>query len=139
MRQEQGRDRAAGIGGAHVPLNLAGNQVPRTSKLAGNLGVAFDGDLSDTLGWFARADSRFESKQYVLPDNLATTAERVVVNLRAGVKTDRYRFTAFVDNLTNNQTPENVLKLTRLNDFQGNLSGYLPLPRMYGVTVAADF
>lgn len=126
-------------GGTRTALNLAGNQVPRTSKLAGNLGVAFDGDLSDTLGWFARADSRFESKQYVLPDNLATTAERVVVNLRAGVKTDRYRFTAFVDNLTDNQTPENVLKLTRLNDFQGNLSGYLPLPRMYGVTVAADF
>jgi iron complex outermembrane receptor protein len=126
-------------GGTRDALNLAGLQVPRTSKLTANLGVAFDGYLTDSVSWFSRVDTRFEDKQYAQSDNLAWYDERFQVNLRAGIETELFRITAFIDNVTNNQTPEQVLKLTRLNDFNGNLSGYLPMPRTYGLTIAVSY
>ncbi|MDO7843413.1 TonB-dependent receptor [Sphingomonas immobilis] len=126
-------------GATRLALNLAGLQLPRVSKLTASGGVDFNGDVTDTISWFGRADVRYESKQYAQQDDNAYYGERIGVNLRAGIKTEKYSITAYVDNLTNNQTPEQVLKLTRLNDFQGNLSGYLPLPRTYGVTVSASF
>jgi iron complex outermembrane receptor protein len=126
-------------GATRLALNLAGLQLPRTSKLTANGSVDFNGDLTDTLSWFGRVDARFETKQYAQQDNLAWYGERVNLNLRAGLKTEKWTLAAFVNNVTNNQTPEQVLKLTRLNDFNGNLSGYLPLPRTYGVTGTINF
>lgn len=121
-------------------LNIGGNQTPATSKWQVTAGFEFDGSLTNDWNWFARADYRYESRQFNDVENYAFILARNLVNLRAGVRNDRWSLTAYVENLTNNQTPEGTNYQTNLPDLSSTLlTGYLPIARQIGVTVGFDF
>jgi iron complex outermembrane recepter protein len=120
-------------------LALKGNHLPRTSNLQLTGGLSLEGPISADWKWVANSNIRYESKQYAFNNNISTFGPRTVVNIRAGVESDTYSVTAYVNNLTNDRTPEIVSSNARLSDFVGEPSGYLPIGRQYGLTVGAKF
>ena len=120
-------------------INLSGFHVPLASTLTGSFSAQYNGRISDDWAWFTRADYRYESKQYATQTNINDWGTRNEVNLNGGVESGRYRISAFVRNLTNNQTPDSSTYNVRLSDFVGNQVSYLPDRRTYGVTVAVQY
>ena len=120
-------------------LSLDGLHVPRTPRLQLTGGFDLFGDVTDRVRWTATAAFRYEDKQYVFNNNVSTYGPRTIVNLRAGFEADHWNVSGFVNNLTDDHTPEIVSVNARLSDFQGDLDGYLPLGRMFGVTAGYKF
>ena len=121
-------------------LSLDGLSVPREN----NLQVTTGADIAVPIGegdWKAVANytGRYESKDYGFNNNISWYGPRVIINLRAGFENSRYSITGYVNNLSNDHTPEIVSVNARLSDFLGDLNGYLPIGRQYGVTVGAKF
>lgn len=125
--------------GSRQAVSLKGNQVSRTSKLQLTFGTELTGELVGDWNWFSRTDFRYESKQYSLPNNYNWFGPRTVVNHRMGIENGNLKFTAYIDNLTNDMTPETASYNTRLNDFNANYTMYLPTGRTYGLTVSYTY
>lgn len=77
---------------------MRGNQTPRQPKWAGNLTMTKDFTVMG-LDAFFRTDFQYQGRSFVDESNLAYISDYVIVNLRAGVETDRYRVELFVRNL----------------------------------------
>ncbi|WP_336952842.1 TonB-dependent receptor [Sphingobium aromaticivastans] len=121
-------------------VDLGGNQTPQVSKWQVTLGADFDGALTSELGWFVHGDYRYESKQYIDVENLSWLPERNLFNLRGGFTYGAARLTAFVDNITNNKTPEGAAYNTHLSDLTSTvLAGSLPTARQYGISLEYKF
>lgn len=120
-------------------LSLSGLHLPRTPRLQLTAGMDLDGPISGDLRWNATAAFRYEDKQYAFNNNISTYGPRTIVNLRAGLETGGWSLSAFVNNLTDDHTPEIVSVNARLSDFGGDLDGYLPLGRMFGLTGGVKF
>ena len=121
-------------------LALKGNHLPRTPRMQITGGLDLFGDINDSgLRWTATGNFRFEDKQYAFNNNISTYGPRTIINLRAGIETDHYNVALFVNNLTNDHTPEITSVNARLSDFQGDLDGYLPLGRMFGIQAGYKF
>lgn len=128
--------------------NVAGNTLPGTSEWQFTLSTAWDDQLGSTgWDWFARADYQTESSRYAQLHNLAETGWSRNLNLRAGVKNERYTLTAWVNNATDDDTANAV---TRGRDFlatERTLSGDrlrgftygVPRQRQFGITAAITF
>ena len=98
-----------------------------------------DGQISGDWKWNATANARWEAKQFGFNNNISYYGPRTVMNVRAGVSNSTFSISAYVNNLTNDHTPEIVSVNARLSDFGGDLDGYLPVGRQFGVTVGAKF
>jgi outer membrane receptor protein involved in Fe transport len=121
-------------------VDLKGLQTPQTSKWTVSIGGDYETQVSDDWGVFFHADYRYESRQFVDVENLAWTPNRQLVNVNLGVTYRDFRLTGFVDNLTNNQTPEGAAYNTRLSDLSSTvLAGVLPTGRQYGLSLAMKF
>ena len=121
-------------------LSLKGNSLPRQSKMQITGGVDLDGDLgSSGWRWTANGSIRLEDKYYGFNNNISTYGPRTVVNLKAGVENKTFSIAAYVNNLTNDHTPEIISVNARLSDFGGDIDGYLPVGRQYGITATAKF
>ena len=121
--------------GPKTVVDLAGLQAPRTSRVSGSLYAQYNGQLNDQWSYFVRADGRYESKQYEQPSGIAYyyIGAKKVVNLNAGIGTERYKFQAFVKNLTNDSTPDVVSANGLLNGGVTPQVAYLPFKRTFGV------
>lgn len=124
---------------AKVALSLDGLSVPRETNWSVTGGVDFSGAVNDDWKWTGTFNARWEAKQYGFNNNISWYGPRTVLNVRAGVENDTYSISAYVNNLTNDHTPEIVSVNARLSDFGGDLDGYLPVGRQYGLTVGAKF
>lgn len=121
-----------------LPLN--GLHVPRETNLQFTAGVDLDGAIGDSgWRWNGTMNVRYETKQYAFNNNISWYGPRTIVNLRAGVENETFSISAYVNNLTNDHTPEIVSVNARLSDFGGDLDGYLPIGRQFGVTLGAKF
>ena len=76
-----------------------GNHLPNAPRRQWNIGVQYGGELSDDLGWFARADHISVGQFFYDPSNLQS--ERFsLTNLRVGIERgDQFSFDFFVHNL----------------------------------------
>ena len=97
--------------------NAKGNRLPRVPLHQIQIGLGYEGPVSENATFFARADMAYESKRFVQVDNLAWTGDTYNLNLRTGVTVDGLTLTAFVNNALNDRTPADV---TRLLDAQQN-------------------
>ncbi len=93
--------------------NPVGNQMERYPEFAGALGAMYEWPLSDgdKTGFF-RGDYTYTGKQYATAANEAWTAASNRINLRAGIRTDRYTFEVFGRNVTDDDVPSNILRNT---------------------------
>ncbi len=120
-------------------LSLNGLSLPRENNLQVTTGVDVSIPIGNDWNVIANYNGRYESKDYILNNNISYYGPRVVVDLRAGFENERYSITAYVNNATNDHTPEIASVNARLSDFGGDMDGYLPVGRQYGVTVGAKF
>lgn len=120
-------------------LSLSGLSLPRETNWTVSGGIDMDGQISGDWKWNATANARWEAKQFGFNNNISYYGPRTVMNVRAGVSNSTFSISAYVNNLTNDHTPEIVSVNARLSDFGGDLDGYLPVGRQFGVTVGAKF
>lgn len=119
--------------GAKTAVSLDGLRVPRSSRITGTLGAQYNGTINERWGWLARGDYRYESSRMIQNANFAFIPSRSVLNLRVAIEDEKYRLTLFVNNVTNDTTPEGVAQNIRLNDFTGPYAGALPAKRTFGL------
>ena len=122
-------------------VDLSGLQAPRTSKFTASLAAQYNGQLNATWNYFGRVDVRYESKQYeeVSGVQYSYIDPKKLVNLNAGIMTDRYKFTGFIKNLTNSNTPEVASGNTPLNGGATPYIAYLPQKRTFGLTAQISY
>lgn len=125
---------------ARNALSLDGLKVPRQTNLQLTGGLDLEGAIG-TSGWkwTGSFNARWEDKQFGFNNNISWYGARTIVNLRAGVENETYSISAYVNNLTDDHTPEIISVNARLSDFGGDLDGYLPVGRQYGITIGAKF
>ncbi len=124
---------------AKTALSLDGLHLPREANFQFTGGVDVEGALGDGWKWTATYNARYETKQYAFNNNISWYGPRTIMNARIGVNNAGYSIAAYVNNLTNDHTPEIVSVNARLSDFSGDLDGYLPIGRQFGVTATARF
>ncbi|WP_304164561.1 TonB-dependent receptor [Phenylobacterium aquaticum] len=125
--------------GTRTVIKLEGNQVPGTSKVLANLGAEFRGDLPGEWTWMVRLDGRYESKRYINALNYNWVPNRTTADLHASVEKDHITIGAYVENLTDDDTPVTASPNTRLSDFQAHLVAPLPDGRQYGVSLTYKY
>ncbi|TVS14224.1 MAG: TonB-dependent receptor, partial [Gammaproteobacteria bacterium] len=79
---------------------MAGNQTPRQPKWSGNLALT---KFFNVAGFdaFVRTDMIYQGRAFVDESNLAYIDDYMLMNLRGGIETDRYRVELFVRNVLN--------------------------------------
>jgi outer membrane receptor protein involved in Fe transport len=125
--------------GPRQAVDLEGLQVPRTSKVTATLGAQLQGNIVGNWTWLSRADLRYESKQYSAPVNFNYWGARKLLNLRLGADNGSLRLALFVNNATNDTTPDSASANVRLNDFIGPMVAYLPAQRTFGFSASYSY
>ncbi|WP_232491484.1 TonB-dependent receptor [Novosphingobium kaempferiae] len=96
--------------------DVSGNSLPRVPSVNATAGAQYTADLpAPILGglldqWYLRADYIYKNRMYETEANLAWTPDTHLVNLRAGLSSDRARLEAFVLNLTNERTYTSIVR-----------------------------
>ncbi|MEP4888916.1 MAG: TonB-dependent receptor [Aliiglaciecola sp.] len=88
--------------------DIGGNSLPRSSDTQWNLGAQYDGELSNDLTYFVRADLTGQSEQYVSEVNITTIPSRALLNLRGGVTGDNWSVELWVKNATDEEYVSNA-------------------------------
>ena len=133
-------------------LRLCGQDLTNAPKFAGVVGVTYDGPLTDS-GWSilvngnvnysdSRTTRTIDTDTNGLPVPLARQENYYKINARIGLTTpdDRYTFEIWGTNL-NNEITRGITANTPLRGGAGtrSLIGFVEEPRMYGMTVRAEF
>lgn len=114
-----------------LPLcSIAGKKLPLGSPWIVNGSVSYDKPLSSHWTMFSNISFSYEDQKYVQTDNLAKVGDTFLLNLRLGVRNERYSITAFVRNLTNE---DSVPLATRWFDYRYG-AGTRGLPPAASVT-----
>jgi outer membrane receptor protein involved in Fe transport len=97
-------------------LNLFGNASVRGKSPAGvpadqaSVFARYGFDVAANAKGFVRADASYTSKKYDQIFNLASTGDRTIVNLSAGLERGPWSASLFVDNVTDDRTPSTVVR-----------------------------
>ncbi len=124
-----------------------GNSLPFTSKYSANIGVELTGDIAGLdNGFFIRSDLSYKAKQFIDSANLTWIPERTVVNMRAGLRRDKFSLEVFAMNLFNNRNYTSAGQNTLLTPgfaIAGRGNAYvnvgLPALRMIGIKAGFKF
>jgi len=117
---------------AAVPLcSIKGKKLPLGSPWIVNGNVSYERPIGSG-GWniFANTNFSYEDQKFVQTDNLAAVGDTFLLNARLGVRNERFSITAFVKNLTNE---DSVPLATRWFDYRYG-AGTRNLPAAASVT-----
>lgn len=95
--------------------SIKGKKLPLGSPWIINGSASYDHPLSGDWSIFANTNFSYEDKKFVQTDNLAEVGDAFLVNVRLGVRNERFSITAFVKNLTNE---DSVPLATRWFDYR---------------------
>ena len=117
--------------------------MERYPEFAGAIGASYEIPLTDSRALFLRGDLVHTGKQYDTAANVAYTAPMERINLRAGIRTERYTFEVFGQNVTDNDTPSNILRNGNPNGSAAQGLNLVilaaPDPATWGARVAVRF
>ena len=123
---------------------VIGNELPTVPKITWSLSGDYSRRLTDNLDWFGRADYTFQGEKYTDFANATTVGDNQNLNLRLGVRNEKFTVEAFVTNATDEDTMISALLgidvftfLTPTNKNEVRFSP--PIPRAYGLRVTYDF
>ncbi len=98
--------------------SVGGNQLARTSRIQGSLGLNY---LTDISGWYlnARLESHYQSKQYLTPLNLGWVPDRLLTNLSfsVGSPDETWEVIGWGKNITDEDYPANAFVLGVFNQY----------------------
>jgi outer membrane receptor protein involved in Fe transport len=131
------------IGGiARVQPKISGFQLPRTSKVTGNIGLEYSQPVLTDSALVARLDASYRSKQYADLINASWAPARTIANLRVGLERENYDVNVWVENLTDQDAPEQLNQAGQTN-LAGSVGfssvSILPVQRRYGITARYRF
>ena len=121
-----------------------GFNFPLVPEFSGALYGQYDAPLADSRSWFARTDVTYIGKRYDSIANFAWVPEQVRANLRAGLRSDAWEFTAYVNNVFDDDTLEasRYQSDSATDPFLFQLASseaVLPNKRQFGVTASFRF
>jgi len=121
--------------------SLKGNATPNAPEHTFSASVDVQRPISDQLSWFARGDYLYESERFAQTFNLASTGDSTVINLRAGLRGKQWQLSAWVKNLTDDDTVNSVLRIVDFNTFFSRraFQAHLPRGRQIGLSFDYDF
>ena len=90
--------------------NPVGNLMERYPEFSGTIGAQYEVPFTSTRTGFLRGDFIHTGKQYATAANVAYTGASDRINLRAGIRTDKYTVEIFGRNVTDDKTPSNILR-----------------------------
>jgi outer membrane receptor protein involved in Fe transport len=85
--------------------DLHGKKVPNVPRHTLILGGYAMAPITDGADAFLNVDYSYSTKRYTAANNFSWLGDDLTVNLRAGVELASWTFTAYVRNLTNDDTP----------------------------------
>ena len=122
---------------------VIGNELPTVPKITWSLSGDYSRRLTDSLDWFGRADYSFQGKKYTDFANYTTVGDNQNLNLRLGVRNEKFTVEAFVTNATDEDTMLSALLgidvFTFLAVNKNEIRFSPPIPRAYGLRVTYDF
>jgi outer membrane receptor protein involved in Fe transport len=121
--------------------SLEGNSTPNAPEHTLAVSLDYARPINADLEWFARGDYLFESERYAQVFNLASTGDSSRINLRTGVASQNWKLSAWVKNLTDDDTVDAVVRLVDFNTFFARraFQAHLPRGRQFGVTFEYNF
>ena len=119
--------------------SVAGFTLPRSPRVSATIGAAVDFPVTESLSFFARGDMVYQSRRYAEIQNLIWADPFTHFNASAGVKGNGWRATAFVKNLTDDNTALNGFRYLDPNTFRRTAVDFLPRLRRFGGSFALDF
>lgn len=102
-----------------------GQRLPNTPRVQASLATSYTQPLTRDFDWFVRADYSFRGRQYVSEVNQAYIDQLHLVNVHAGVDSDRLRVDLSVNNLFDSDVPEFATRFSDLNSPGLSRFGYL--------------
>lgn len=115
--------------------DIGGNMPRRSSKHTGNLSAEYSQPIYNEVDAFLRLDATFRSSQYNDDINVSSVPSRTVVNLRAGIQSENYDVTLWVENLLDDDTPIYAQQFgTDFNSQRTVSSAVNPTLRQIGIT-----
>jgi iron complex outermembrane receptor protein len=108
--------RVVDLGLGRRGINLAGLQLPRSSKWQVSPSFDVTQPLTGDWSWFLRGDYRHDSKRFNAANSFNFVGTVDMMNLRAGVETEQYSLSVFVDNVLDDQTSLSLGNQVRLNN-----------------------
>jgi iron complex outermembrane recepter protein len=128
---------------------VIGNELPTAPKVSWSLSADYEARLNDNLDWFSRLDWTHTGRKYTDLSNVAWVGEIENVNLRVGIRNEKYSFEIFGTNLTDDDTMlqsipgVDVLTFSRIGlpgvFFQNEFRFSAPIPRSYGARFTYSF
>lgn len=85
--------------------DVSGNAFPFSPDVQLGLSAAYASEFSNGMGWFTRLDLRYEDEQFMDRHEIGFLPSTTKLNLRAGISTDNLRVEAYIENLTDEDTP----------------------------------
>lgn len=119
--------------------SVAGNELPRSPKHTASFSARYDQTLRGDWRWFARGDVMYESSRYAQVHNFAETGSMERVNLRIGAYNDRWEITAWVRNLTDDDSATDITRFLDFFTFQRGFVISYPEKRLAGITANLRF
>ncbi len=122
--------------------DISGKQLTRTSKLTASLGLEYSRPILSDAKLVARLDAAHRGKQFGDFINSTWVPGRTRANLRVGLEREHYDLVLWVENLTDDDTPDQVSE-NASNNLAASFawqSTSINLPqRRYGVTARYRF
>ena len=117
--------------------DISGSQLPRTSKVTASLGLEYSRPILSDANLLARLDASYRSKQYSDFINATWVPARTIANLRVGLERAHYDIVLWVENLADDDTPDQLTQ-NASNNLASSVawqSTSINLPqRRYGIT-----
>jgi outer membrane receptor protein involved in Fe transport len=116
--------------------SIVGKRPPRAPEHQGFVSTRFDGALGNGWGWYVGGDVTYEGSKFAQVHNEIETGDRTYLNLRAGIETDSWSVQLWAKNLTDDDTPLDILRYidTRGQTSQQLLFQSIPIARGFAVT-----
>jgi outer membrane receptor protein involved in Fe transport len=121
-----------------------GNYLENVPPLTMSLSTDYRFDIADGWTAFAGGTYRYRSGQWAEDVNFSQSGPQNLVDLRAGVETDRITIQAFCANCTNDLSPDRAtnladVRLGSTTTLNRTVSASLKRPRQIGVRTAYKF
>ncbi len=100
--------------------NVNGNRLSQSPKWTFSLSPQYTNHLTGDWDWFARVDWTFRDKYFIDNTNVAWTAPLSLVNLRAGIQTDKFKLEGYVNNVFSNMAIPEAVAGSCCSDIIGN-------------------
>lgn len=127
------RARAIGVS------TLGKRQLPFSADHSANANIYYETPVTDRWTVFGEATGRYRSTQYGSVTEFEETGSRFVADLRAGIRSERIEFTAFVTNVFDNLRAESVAPFVNPQTTFRNFLVTVPNPRQGGVRARFNF